>query len=188
MPDYIIDGAILTDIADAVREKTGTTEPIVPENMAEMFRNVKSYEDGYAAGYNEMKLAVDMSDETYRFNEKVTSYHSNWYNMNLNFTDANGASYKKIATYTSSGKINIQYTPVSGSNIAAYNAANSPMWADEAYRTIHITDGAMTGDAKTFAWLIENGTFNPNSEAIDPAELNRQYAETDIPIAELEVR
>ena len=26
------------------------------------------------------------------------------------------------------------------------------------------------------------------SEAIDPAELNRQYAETDIPIADLEVR
>ena len=26
------------------------------------------------------------------------------------------------------------------------------------------------------------------SEAIDPAELNRQYAETDIPISELEVR
>ena len=26
------------------------------------------------------------------------------------------------------------------------------------------------------------------SEAIDPAELNRQYAETDIPIAELEVQ
>lgn len=25
------------------------------------------------------------------------------------------------------------------------------------------------------------------SEAIDPAELNRQYAETDIPIAEMEV-
>ena len=26
------------------------------------------------------------------------------------------------------------------------------------------------------------------SEAIDPAELNRQYAETDIPIVDLEVR
>ena len=26
------------------------------------------------------------------------------------------------------------------------------------------------------------------SEAIDPAELNRQYADTDIPIADLEVR
>ena len=122
-------------------------------------------EDGYAAGYKEgynaMKLAVDMSDVTYRFNEKVTSYPGNWYRMDLNFTDANGVAYNKIATFTSTGKINIQYTTVSGSHIGAYNGANSPMWADEAYRTIHITDGAMTGDAKTFAWLIENGTFNP---------------------------
>ena len=118
-------------------------------------------EDGYAAGYNEMKLAVDMSNEAYRFNEKVTTYPGNWYRMDLNFTDANGAEYNRIATFTSSGKINIQYTTVSGSHIDAYNAANSHMWADEAYRTIHITDGAMTGDVKTCAWLIENGTFNP---------------------------
>ena len=56
MPDYIIDGAILTDIADATREKTGTTEPIVPENMAEMLRNVeRDYERGYAAGYENGK-------------------------------------------------------------------------------------------------------------------------------------
>ena len=81
--------------------------------------------------------------------------------MSLNFTDANGVAYKQIAPFTSSGKINIQYTPVSGSAITAYNGANSPMWADEAYRTIHITDGAMTGDIKTCAWLIENGQFNP---------------------------
>lgn len=52
MPDYIIDGAILTDIANAVREKTGATEPIVPENIAEMLRNVEGdYERGYAEGY-----------------------------------------------------------------------------------------------------------------------------------------
>ena len=119
-------------------------------------------EDGYAAGYNEMKLAVDMSDETYRFNEKVKSYPSNWYLMNLNFTDANGVAYNQIATFTSNSKINIRYTTVSGSYIGAYNAANSPMWADEAYRTIHITDGAMTGDIKTCAWLTEDGKFNPN--------------------------
>ena len=53
MSDYIIDGAILTDIADAVREKTGAIEPIVPENMAEMLRNLEGdYERGYAAGYD----------------------------------------------------------------------------------------------------------------------------------------
>ena len=60
MPDYIIDGAILTDIADATREKTGTTEPIVPENMAEMLRNVEGdYERGYADGYEKGDSNMD---------------------------------------------------------------------------------------------------------------------------------
>ena len=60
MSDYIIDGAILTDIADAVREKTGTIEPIVPENMAEMLRNVEGdYERGYAEGYEKGDSNMD---------------------------------------------------------------------------------------------------------------------------------
>ena len=60
MSDYIIDGAILTDIADAVREKTGTIEPIVPENMAEMLRNVEGdYERGYAEGYEKGDSNID---------------------------------------------------------------------------------------------------------------------------------
>ena len=60
MSDYIIDGAILTDIADAVREKTGAIEPIVPENMAEMLRNVEGdYERGYAEGYEKGDSNMD---------------------------------------------------------------------------------------------------------------------------------
>lgn len=60
MSDYIIDGAILTDIADAVREKTGTIEPIAPENMAEMLRNVEGdYERGYADGYEKGDSNMD---------------------------------------------------------------------------------------------------------------------------------
>lgn len=34
MGDYIIDGAILTDIADAIRSKTSDTQTIIPEDMA----------------------------------------------------------------------------------------------------------------------------------------------------------
>ena len=60
MSDYIIDGAILTDIANAVREKTGSIEPIVPENMAEMLRNVEGdYERGYAEGYEKGDSNMD---------------------------------------------------------------------------------------------------------------------------------
>ena len=167
MADKVLcDKSDLVNIADAVRSKLGVTDTYYVSELSSAIQNIQTgYEDGYAAGYkeayNEMKLAVDMSDETYRFNEKVTSYPSNWYLMNLNFTDANGVAYNEIATFTSSSKINIRYTTVSGSYVAAYNAVNSPMWADEAYRTIHITDGAMTGDVKTCAWLIGNGEFNP---------------------------
>lgn len=54
MPDYIIDGAILSDIADAVRAKTGETEPIIPEEMAAKLLNTEGdYERGYAEGYAE---------------------------------------------------------------------------------------------------------------------------------------
>lgn len=153
LPDIpLADGANVIDVDTTVK----------PSKMSVSFvDNNGGYATGYKEAYDKMKLAIDMSDTTYRFNETVKTYPGNWYNMNLNFTDANGASYKKIATYTSSGKINIQYTPVSGSAVSVYNGANSPMWADEAYRTIHITDGAMIGDIDTFKWMLNNGVFNP---------------------------
>ena len=60
MPDYIIDGAILTDIADAVRAKTGETEPIIPEEMAAKLLNTEGdYERGYAEGYEKGDSNMD---------------------------------------------------------------------------------------------------------------------------------
>ena len=47
-----------------------------------------------------------------------------------------------------------------GSAFDPYNYKDN-VWADEAYRTIHIRDGAMTGDIETFRWLFKNGVFNP---------------------------
>lgn len=47
--DRIIDDVILTDIADAVREKTGETDLIVPENMPQKVTEC------YDAGYNKAK-------------------------------------------------------------------------------------------------------------------------------------
>ena len=165
MGKVFIEESTLTAIGDSIRSKTGKTDMISPLHMPTEIASIQGggdeYNAGYAAGYEAMKLAVDMSDVTYRFNETVASYPGNWYRISLNFTDANGVAYNQIYTFTSTSKINIQYTTVSGSHIAAYNGANSPMWADEAYRTIRITDGDMTGDIKTCAWLIENGTFNP---------------------------
>ena len=147
---------------DKIAEKGG----IIPEgrniiNLAVAIDSIRGYEDGYKQGYTDMKLSIDMSNVAYRFNEEVTSYPSNWYRININYTDANGNIYKQLATYTSSGKINIQYTPISGAAINVFNAATVPKWQDDAYRYIYIKDGDMINDIETFRWLFNNGTFNP---------------------------
>ena len=50
------------------------------------------------------------------------------------------------------------------------------------------TDGVVLNRTYYDEWMMIERERVQYSEAIDPAELNRQYAETDIPIAELEVR
>lgn len=48
--DYIIDGAVLTGIADEIRTRSGSSGTIAPEEMANEVG--KCYEVGYEAGYN----------------------------------------------------------------------------------------------------------------------------------------
>ena len=40
MPNYMIEGQTLTDIADAIRAKTGSSDPITGANMASEIENI----------------------------------------------------------------------------------------------------------------------------------------------------
>lgn len=43
MADYLVQGASLTEVADAIREKGGTTAPLsFPAGMAEAVRNIQN--------------------------------------------------------------------------------------------------------------------------------------------------
>lgn len=43
MAEYLVQGASLTTVADAIREKGGTSEPLsFPEGMAKAVRNIQS--------------------------------------------------------------------------------------------------------------------------------------------------
>lgn len=42
MPNYMIEGQTLTDIADAIRAKTGSSDPITGANMATEIENIPS--------------------------------------------------------------------------------------------------------------------------------------------------
>lgn len=63
MADYIIDGAILTDIADAIRAKTGGTEPIAPEAMAQGVSS--GYEKGYSDGHDVATTIIERTIQSY---------------------------------------------------------------------------------------------------------------------------
>lgn len=145
MADYIIDGAILTDIADAVREKTGGTEPIVPENMAEEVS--VGFERAYAAGYEDGKggwigdgnthiwislsegrtspmmglnlngtVTVDWGDGT----EPEVLTHTNYYRAD-SLTHNYAAAGNYMITISGDGELRIAGDGVSGSYLLRYN-------------------------------------------------------------------
>lgn len=63
MADYVIDGAILTNIADTIREKTGEADSITPEDMSG--KVTECYDKGYETGVREQQTVIDsILDET----------------------------------------------------------------------------------------------------------------------------
>ena len=98
----------------------------------------------------------DLTGTDWEFNNNITSILGNWTAINLNFT-ANNTNYKKIAGYTSSGKINLQYTTSGGSASNVYDATNG--WTDDNLKTIRITGGTDVANTNVINWLKNNATI-----------------------------
>ena len=78
MPNYMIEGQTLTDIADAIRAKTGSSDPITGANMASEIENIPS--GGDESYSNELWKSV-LSDLTtvytgssYTLTDLITAY------------------------------------------------------------------------------------------------------------------
>ena len=69
MAKIMTDSKHYTDIATAIREKTGSTEPMKPEEMPGQIGSIKSYSEGYEQG----KIDADITKYTsvLRFNKAV---------------------------------------------------------------------------------------------------------------------
>ena len=72
--DYKIKGETLTGIADAIREKTGSTEPVIPEDMADKVGEV--YEAGKAAEWS--KFCDDFQNNGNRYNYELAFGGEYW--------------------------------------------------------------------------------------------------------------
>lgn len=82
MASYVVKGESLTAVADAIREKTGTTEPLGLVEMPEAIRNMQagdddgSYDQGFAAG---KQAEYDAFWDVYQENGTLTKYDGAFY-------------------------------------------------------------------------------------------------------------
>ena len=79
MANYIVKGESLTAVADAIREKTGTTEPLGLVEMPEAIRNIQAGDDegSYDQGFADGKQAeYDAFWDVYQQNGNRTDYSS----------------------------------------------------------------------------------------------------------------
>ena len=100
MADYIIDGTLLTAIADAIREKIESTEPITPEDMAEKVKTC--FERGYVEGQEERDAEIlsilSKTTETYT-NEKITVLGSYIFSDNPKLQTATFPAVETVKDY-----------------------------------------------------------------------------------------
>lgn len=147
MTDYLIDGEILGDIADAIREKTNTTNTITPENMASEIASISNSSSVSLIG---TWTVIDEPEiPTTEMPLSFTSNGENFISIGFSYT---GSSSWNIRTLTY-GRANGDYVGVYTDNPSG-NYGISHGWSDEAYKTIAVTEEPT--DANAIAWLGAN--------------------------------
>lgn len=88
MSDYVIDGEILTDIADAIREKTGESGVIIPEDMPDAISDISgggSFDISLIDGESYTTSEINLSSlECYQSFPDGFYYHNDIYPHPLN--------------------------------------------------------------------------------------------------------
>lgn len=118
MANYVVKGESLTAVADAIREKTGSTEPLGLVEMPEAIRNIQaddggSYDQGFAAG----KQA--------EYDAFWDVYQQNGYRTDYNFAFAGNGWTDE--TYNPKYPINIATVAISGFANARITSTKVPI-------------------------------------------------------------
>ena len=117
MSEYLIRGATLSAIANAIREKTGGTDQMTPEQMATEISNIKSGDNG------NFKSVIERTASNLTLPSDLTSIgsHAFYEYTNLALTSL-PSGLTSIGAYAFSGCTNLALTslPSGVTNISSY--------------------------------------------------------------------
>ena len=154
MAKYVIDGATLTAIADAIREVSPNDYPegtaITPEEMGNT-AIYSVYNQGYADGQassSEPTKVTDLTGTIWKFNSKIKPISGMTYVIDF---ISNATNYTQILGVAALNIVNLNYDAT-----RAYNGISTGSWSNYNYRIIEISGGADATNPNLIAWLYEN--------------------------------
>lgn len=162
MAKYVIDGATLTAIADAIRTKAPLNwggSPVMPEEIPDAISDVygEGYADGQADGGGGTPSTVtDLTGTIWKLKSSLVKLPS----VNPYYIDftSNGNTFTAI-TYTIAslgGYTNIQYGGTDGTYTQVYAGMKSK-WVHYNYRLMEISGGTDATNTALIDWLYANG-------------------------------
>ena len=160
MMDYIIKGTTLTDIADAIRSKNGTTSPILTEKMADAIRDISggNADDSIVGTWkfnDEMTTFFDeitTYEEFDRFNNEGNSWHEL---IGYSYVEGEKSEFDTIYAY----RINVENDSQLYHTVAGDSNDYAFYYEDDNWhigQTITITEEPT--DTEVIAWLKANAT------------------------------
>lgn len=170
MTDYLIDGEILGDIADAIREKTGSDDPITPENMASEIASI-------TVG----NKVTDLTDTTWYIPSRwLASAGYGSFEVDFNITAHGGATQNLAMKKLYLGYTLVSPTAVEGGEFLDLQPHDNNMIVSpntgfvlgrEIYNgyalTITFTGGNAVSDTNLINWLYTYGELQVEEPEID---------------------
>ena len=115
MAEYLVQEETLTDIADAIREQTGDSNPIMLSNFANEIASIQGGEDmNYSTTEHEVGTWIDGStiyEKTFELESQLTVSSSTWTSSGVSCAGIDkimGVELFGISNYQGGGLANIQ--------------------------------------------------------------------------------
>lgn len=157
MAEYLVQGTSLTTVADAIREKGGTTAPLsFPDGMAKAVRNIPSGGTDISLGLTAATVGQTVKVKAVDTDGKPTA----WEAVDM----AGGETWEKIAE--------IDFDVDAANDVSVWEYNNLPSYKELAYRKVSLVGRTETNSGIS----ISINSSRPQSSGIEYSKKGGQYS------------